>query len=167
MEFLDRYTGLIRARVSDVARSFGFPNEASIDDAASDVLTACLDRDMAVLRSYQGRSSLSTFLAVIATRSATRGFARQARQIRKEAERTQQFSVDDVSVQNADDQIHYDEILCLLKELPERQQQIVRLYYLESKSYREISEVTKIPIGSIGVTLKRAEAKLREQWNES
>ena len=52
----------------------------------------------------------------------------------------------------------------LLAELPEKQRDVVRLFHLEGQSYAAISDALGMPIGSVGVTLRRAEAKLREQF---
>jgi RNA polymerase sigma-70 factor, ECF subfamily len=40
---------------------------------------------------------------------------------------------------------------------------VVRLYHLEGKSYDEISRQTGVPTGSVGPTLTRARAKMRQQ----
>ena len=51
----------------------------------------------------------------------------------------------------------------LLDNLPEKQREVVSRFYLEGQSYATISLDLDIPIGSVGVTLQRAEAKLRKQ----
>jgi len=57
----------------------------------------------------------------------------------------------------------YLEILAglLESELGERERGLVRDYYLKGLSHREIAEDRGIPIGGIGVTLKRATEKLK------
>jgi RNA polymerase sigma-70 factor (ECF subfamily) len=45
--------------------------------------------------------------------------------------------------------------------------EVVRLYHLEGKSYREISSAIGIPENSIGPTLSRARAKLRQTMADS
>ncbi len=159
---------LIRSRVADVASSFGFSQDgASIDDATADVFGSLLANDSAALRAFAGRSSLTTYLAVIATRCATRIFARKRHGLRK----LQTTEVDELQ----DEQTELDPSAGLLKsesrdairrhleDLPWKQREVVRLFHLEGKSYAAISDELSIPIGSIGVTLRRAEAKLRER----
>ena len=50
----------------------------------------------------------------------------------------------------------------LLEQLPDKQRDVVQLFHLQGQSYTEISQRLSMPIGSIGPTLHRAEAKLRE-----
>ena len=50
----------------------------------------------------------------------------------------------------------------LLSHLNGEEAQIVRMYHLEGKSYREISDQVGMPENSIGPTLSRARSKLRQ-----
>ena len=50
----------------------------------------------------------------------------------------------------------------LLRRLKGREREIVRLYYLESRTYEEISTETDVPVNTIGAVLSRARKKLRE-----
>jgi RNA polymerase sigma-70 factor (ECF subfamily) len=55
-----------------------------------------------------------------------------------------------------------EDIERLLRTLHGPEADIVRMYHLEGKSYREISTRIGMPENSIGPTLSRARAKLRE-----
>ena len=50
----------------------------------------------------------------------------------------------------------------LLKRLTGQEREIVRLFYLEDRSYEEISTETDVPVNTIGAILSRARKKLRE-----
>ncbi|MEL6107577.1 MAG: hypothetical protein AAFU85_16170, partial [Planctomycetota bacterium] len=77
---MDRYAGLVRCRVRDVAQAFGRSSDWSIiDDVTSEVFASLVARDAAALRAFRGQSSLSTYLAVIASRVARRVIARTVR----------------------------------------------------------------------------------------
>ena len=54
-----------------------------------------------------------------------------------------------------------EEVGKLLKKLPSRERAVVRLFYLEGRSYEEISTELGIPVNSIGAILARARKKLR------
>lgn len=169
--FVETHGRLVRARVADVASSFGrAADQSSIDDATAEVFAALLGNDAAALRAYAGRSSLGTYVAVIATRSAMRGFARKASAIQSVADveidnRTKDDSeTDPVSKLIQDEQNEH--LHQLLNRLPTKQRSVITLFHLRGKSYSEISEQLQIPVGSIGPTLRRAETKLRE-WMES
>jgi RNA polymerase sigma-70 factor (ECF subfamily) len=60
-----------------------------------------------------------------------------------------------------------EEVERLLQTLSGREAEIVRLYHLEGKSYREISKLVGVPENTIGPTLSRARAKLRTAVGES
>lgn len=169
--FVETHGRLVRARVADVASAFGRSgDESAIDDATAEVFAALLGNDAAALRAFAGRSSLSTYVAVIATRSATRGFAR--------TQLVPAAASDSELAQTACDQTLKDPVSelieseqqqqlgRLLDRLPPKQRNVVSMFHLQEKSYTEISEQLEMPIGSIGPTLRRAEARLR-QWMES
>ena len=166
--FVDNYGRIVRARVADVARSFGYTADTvAIDDATADVFVALCANDLAALRAFAGRSSLTTYLAVISTRCATRTFARKRQQSRECAD--MEVSGVAASVAETDPARRMllaeeqSKLHCLLDDLPAKQREIVRRFYLEGQSYATISIAMGIPIGSVGVTLHRAEAKLREK----
>jgi RNA polymerase sigma-70 factor (ECF subfamily) len=48
-----------------------------------------------------------------------------------------------------------------MAKLSPAQREIIMLYYLEELSYQEIADVLRIPIGTVGVRLKRAKEALK------
>ena len=55
-----------------------------------------------------------------------------------------------------------EEVEKLLRRLSGKDREIVRLYWLEGRTYEEISAEVDMPVNSIGSILSRARAKLRE-----
>ena len=55
-----------------------------------------------------------------------------------------------------------EEVAKLLRKLPAKERSVVKLYYLEGRSYEEISTLLNMPINSIGPILTRARKKLEE-----
>lgn len=53
-----------------------------------------------------------------------------------------------------------------LEVLPEAQREVVILYYLEELSYQEISDILRIPLGTVGVRLRRARAALKKNFEK-
>ncbi len=49
--------------------------------------------------------------------------------------------------------------------LPPNESTVVTLFYLEELSYEEISEILKMPLGTVSITLHRGKARLRELLN--
>jgi RNA polymerase sigma-70 factor (ECF subfamily) len=60
-----------------------------------------------------------------------------------------------------------EEVERLMSRLTGPEADVVRLYHLEGKSYREISSAIGIPENSIGPTLSRARAKMRQTTADS
>lgn len=52
-----------------------------------------------------------------------------------------------------------------LRDLEFRYRSVLSLYYLEDKNYEEIGEILKMPMGTVGVRLKRGKEKLKEICN--
>ncbi len=163
--FVTNYGRLVRSRVADIASTFGrSEDDFAIDDATAEVFAALLGNDAAALRAFAGRSSLGTYVAVIATRSATRGFARKRLVVASCVENEFSRAAWDSGADPANHMIHAEQqqrIHAMLDRLPAKQRDVVRMFHLQSKSYAEISDSLQMPIGSIGPTLRRAEAKLR------
>ena len=168
--FVQSHGRIVRSRVADVASTFGrAADESAIDDATAEVFAALLSNDAAALRAFAGRSSLGTYVAVIATRSATRGFARRRLLVCSPGANALDESAQDESqydpARQAMDAEQKRRVTELLAKLPDKQRDVIRMFHLQGISYTEISQQLQIPIGSVGPTLRRAEAKLR-QWLE-
>jgi len=67
-----------------------------------------------------------------------------------------------VDQENAIEQLGYQEIIALLKQLPDDQQLIFNLYEVEGYSHKEIAEKLSISESSSRVYLTRAKHKLRQ-----
>jgi RNA polymerase sigma factor (sigma-70 family) len=52
------------------------------------------------------------------------------------------------------------DVLRFLGELPDKHQQVLRLYYLEEKSYEEVSRLMGWPMGTVKTYLHRARKEL-------
>jgi RNA polymerase sigma-70 factor (ECF subfamily) len=61
------------------------------------------------------------------------------------------------------DQIRIKELIDNgLKTLKPRYREVIILYYLEELSYKEIAEILRIPIGTVGIRIQRAKVKLKK-----
>lgn len=56
-------------------------------------------------------------------------------------------------------------VRAVLSELPEGYREVLVLYYLEEKSYKEISDILERPINSVSVMINRAKKQLKEKIN--
>ena len=163
-DFVDRFIGLAVHVVCHTVQIRGLrigPEDR--DDLVSEVFLGVLRDDFAVLRHFRGQSSLATYLTVVARRIVVRAIVRQKSQ--SAATRTDGRQpveeipdADPPPGQRLDDR---DQVERLLDDLDEDEAEVVRLYHLEGKTYRQISDEVGIPENSIGPILSRARGKMR------
>lgn len=166
-DFVDRFIGLIYHVVHHTShlRSVALKPE-DVEDIAAEVLLGIVANDYSALRQFRGHSSLATYLTVIARRICIHELVKRTgvpeaappidgrpavEQAAKEEAPKAQVGLDSV-----------EEVQRLLKKLPSREREVVRLFYLEGRSYEEISTELHIPVNSIGPILSRARHKLRK-----
>ena len=161
--FVDRFLGLVVHVVnhSALCRSIRITAEDR-DDLVAEVFLTIVNNDFAVLRRFSGRSSLATYLTVIARRVVVRDLLK-----RKIQTNLSEAAANDASMarqnSSAEERISdREQVEQLLRRLQGPEADIMRMYHLEGKSYREISSSVGLPENSIGPTLSRARAKLRQ-----
>ncbi len=161
-DFVDRFMGLVMHVINHTAqcRSILLP-PGDREDLASEVILTIVDNDYAVLRQFRGKSSLATYLTVIARRVV----------VRKMLENQTPTSLGDVAEQSMADSsasaeerlTNQEEVDQLLAQLEGPEADIVRMYHLEGKTYQEISRISGMPTNSVGPMLSRIRARLRGQ----
>lgn len=156
-KFVDRFLGLVVHVINHTAQSRALQlDRHDAEDLASEVFITILADDYGVLRRFRKESSLATYLTVVARRVVVRELLkRKAIVSLHEAHEAASHETPD------DDLLNRDEVAQLLTHLEESEAHVVRLHYLEGKSYEEISSSTGMPSNSIGPTLSRAKAKMR------
>ena len=175
-EFVDRFMGLVLHVVDHSATARGTAlSPEDREDVVAEVFLAIVHHDFRVLRGFRGDSSLATYLTVIARRIAVHQLAERQSQV--PLDRLRQAAVHPVSTAPAAERRsaanssgpHFeqrisdqDEIERLLTRLNGSEAEIVRLYHLEGKTYREISDQVGMPENTVGPMLSRARSKLRE-----
>lgn len=164
--FIDRFGGLLAFVIDRTAAQRHITlSRADRDDLLADVLMEILHHDAAVLRGFAGRSSLATYLCVVARRVTVRGLGRLADKrgaAHPLGTSPEPSGRDDGPARVAD----REEVEALLGQLDETEAQLVRLHHLESRSYGEISRITGMPLGSIGPALARAREKMRPKTGQ-
>ena len=166
-EFVDRFLGLIYHVINHAShlRSVTLRPE-DVEDLAADVLLQIVSHDYAVLRQFRKECSLATYLTVIARRICVQELAKRA------AAREVQAPTDGRVLAEAEPEEQpraavgldtLEEVAKLLKKLPSRERKVVRLFYLEGRTYEEISAALDIPVNTIGPILSRARKKLRDE----
>jgi RNA polymerase sigma-70 factor (ECF subfamily) len=163
-DFVDRFLSLIYHVIGYTAhlRSVRL-NPEDVEDIAAEVLLKIVAGDFRVLREFRGEASLATYLTVVSRRICIQELIRKQKakealargDIRVPTEELEEEPAAQKGVESL------DEVEKLLRRLSGRDREIVRLYYLEGRTYEEISTETNVPVNTIGALLSRARKKLR------
>jgi RNA polymerase sigma-70 factor (ECF subfamily) len=158
-DFVDRFMGLVVHVINHTAQCRSIRlSAADREDLAADVFLTIIDRDLAVLRHFRGKSSLATYLTVVARRVVVRKLVERHSTVPLGDMVNHAASEDGQLEQRISDR---EEIGRLLGELHGPEAAVVRMYHLEGKTYQEISRTVGMPENSVGPLLTRARAKLR------
>ncbi len=164
-DFVDRFLSLIYHTIGYTAhlRSVRVGPE-DMEDIAAEVLLRIVADNFKVLRDFRKESSLATYLAVVARRIAVHELSRRQKVVdsinRGDSSRPELDLDAAPAAQKGMESL--EEVEKLLRRLSGKEREIVRLYYLESRTYEEISSETDVPVNTIGAVLSRARKKLRE-----
>ena len=161
-DFVDRFLGLVVHVVSHTAqsRSIRLTSQDS-EDLTAEVFLAIISNDLAVLRRFRGESSLATYLTVVARRVVVAELLKQKPAASLSDMNESAIHAPPVEPEHEERINNRDEIQQLLERLDGAEAEIVRLYHLEGKSYKEISSHVGMAENSIGPTLSRARSKMR------
>ena len=163
-DFVDRFIGLMVHVVNHTAqaRSVRLSPEDK-DDLCADVFLVVIKDDFALLRNFRGQSSLATYLTIVARRVVVKQLINHklaARLSGNSAEHVVEAVPD--PHQGVEQKLgNREEVQRLLEVLQGTEAQVVRLYHLDGRSYKEIGEAVGMPVNSIGPILSRARNRLR------
>lgn len=157
-DFIDRFLGLIYHVIHYTAhlRSVSLSPE-DVEDIAAEILSQIVAKDYQILRQFRGQSSLATYLTVVCRRLCLHELTKRQRaavSTSANVDREERPKVQ-AGLENL------EEVERLLRKLPSREREVVRLFYLEGRTYEEISNELHIPVNSIGPVLSRAKKRLR------
>lgn len=165
--FVERFLGLILHVVRHTAKSRALQiGPQDEEDLVAEFFATVVHDDFALLRRFRLESSLATYLAVVARRVVVRELLRRSFPSRSSEGGSPQRAVEsmvDAGTESPERRMsNREEVERLMSGLTGPEADVVRLYHLEGKSYREISSTIGIPENSIGPTLSRARAKMRQ-----
>ena len=133
------------------------------EDLVAEVFLAIIQNDFAVLRRFRGESSLATYLTVVSRRVVVRELLNRKHTATSLADVAERAHPGASNAPTAEERIsNRDEVERMMQALQGPEAEVIRMYHLEGKSYREISSSIGMPENSIGPTLSRARAKLRQ-----
>ena len=160
-DFVDRFMGLVMHVIIHTAQCRSILLSApDREDLAAEVMLTIVKDDFAVLRHFRGKSSLATYLTVISRRVVVRQLLKNRSATPLGALAENALANDTAVEQRMTDR---DEVERLLQRLDGPEQNVMRMYHLEGKSYQEISRSTGMPTNSVGPLLSRLRTRLRGQ----
>lgn len=172
--FVERFMPLVTHVVNYAAECRSIHLSASDrEDLIAEIFVVLLDDNMAVLRHFQQRSSLATYLAVISRRVAMRRIMDPSTRRLKGKQLFQTNQPNGRAIAGAEpiDQhasveqriSNHEEVEQMLGGLAEPEAKVIRMFHLEGKSYGEISKTIGVPENTIGPLLSRTRAVLRRR----
>ena len=165
-DFVDRFIGLFVHVINHTAHARSVPlSPDDVEDLSAEVFVTLLSNKYAALRAFRGKSSLATYLTVIARRIVVKEITQRKLSEALGHVPVHGSSLDAAHVGATESQRieNREEVARLLSDLPPREADVIRQFHLEGKSYREISAALGIPENSIGPTLNRARERMRQQ----
>ncbi|MCE5266327.1 MAG: sigma-70 family RNA polymerase sigma factor [Planctomycetaceae bacterium] len=162
-DFVDRFMGLVVHVVAHTARARSIRiSDADRDDLCAEVFLGTIKNDFAVLRGFRGRSSLATYLTVVARRIVVKELlSRMSASPLGDSATHAAEGIPDPHPPVEERLGEHEEVERLLQGLAGTEAQVVRMYHIEGKSYHEISLLVGMPENSIGPILSRARHRMR------
>jgi RNA polymerase sigma-70 factor (ECF subfamily) len=121
-------------------------------DEAEDLTQEVFIKVWKALPGFDARASLSTWIYAI-----TRNTSLSALRARRVTVEVDECVADDDHDRSAERML----LLRLIERLPEKQRQVVTLFYMEERSHEELSQMLDMPVGTIKTLLHRARERLR------
>lgn len=134
-------------------------NEATARDLAQESLL----RVWKALPAYNGNASLSTWIYTITRNVCLTELTRAARRQAMSLDAPESAgTLQSLTAPQASDGAAHLDIEAMLSRLPEKYQRVLRLFYLEQKSYEETAALLGLPVGTVKTNLFRARKELIE-----
>jgi RNA polymerase sigma-70 factor (ECF subfamily) len=146
-------------------RRTGHARDADVEEVAAEVFLALVRRDRLLLRRYDPRYRVSTYLGVIC-RSEVQRLLRRGRRLpagladpAAVPDRPER-SAPSAGLEEAERLERVEAVRRALATLPDRDRLLLTLRYLEGVSYRAIAAALEVSPESVGPLLSRAKARL-------
>lgn len=133
-------------------------------DDAEDVLQTAFIKAYRNLRAFDIKRSFQPWLFRIVRNEALNWLRKHRRTVYGESAQLL------LEMTESDDNVHADaernEVKQMVRDclfdLPLKYREPLLLYYLQQRSYKEISDIMRVPIGTVGTNITRGKQKLKE-----
>lgn len=129
-------------------------------DKAQDVVQETFIKAYINLRGFDTKRKFSSWIYRIAHNEAANLIKKQKNiiHIDKDIDFDSGWDIEEDYIKNELSKNAYE----CLEQMDVMYREVLSLYYLEEKSYHEISEILKLPIGTVGIRIKRAKAIMKK-----
>ena len=138
--------------------------EEDIENVTQGVFLGLCDKDFHRLRSFQGRSSLKTWLTSVTTRFGLNYIRTEKRKGSLKFMRLDDSSAD-LPERESFSALPMDErerLLQAMEQMPNRDRLLLKLFYFDGFPYKTIAQMLQMPVNSISPVLTRAKDALRK-----
>lgn len=162
--FVRRSTPAIRRGAALGLRKFRVSDPSALENVLQQVYVELLRDGKKALRSYQGKSDLEGWLAVVALRTAYHLLRKE-----KPEAALQEFlpaSPAPAPGERAERSEFLDRLDAAFRKLEPRELRLLRLAFYEERSYQEIADSLGMPLNSVSPLLIRAKERLKKLLEE-
>jgi len=129
-------------------------------EEAEDLAQEVFVRVWKALHSFDERATLSTWIYTITRNASLSALRRRARSPAVDSD-ADVVAVGAISADTNDADAERALLFRLLDTLPDRQRQVVTLFYMDERSHDEVSAMLAMPVGTVKTLLHRARERLR------
>ncbi len=143
-----------RRKVFGLAYSF-VRNRETAEDVAQEVFI----KVWRALPAFDARASLSTWIYTI-TRNTSLSTLRDRRAREQPVDPTETPAERDSGSESVEAAAENTSLLRLIEQLPDKQRQVILLFYMQEQSHEEVAAMLAMPVGTVKTLLHRARARL-------
>jgi RNA polymerase sigma-70 factor (ECF subfamily) len=158
-ELVATYDEVLRRLARTYLRSLNAPaDDGHVDEVRSGVLEMLVAHDFRILRSFRWQCSFETWLRVVVRTVCVRSVRRKKLDPRD----LPPPAALPAPLESLLSEERARVVTSALEQLPERERRVLSLFFVDGRSYREISDLLKLPMGTIATLLARTREKLRK-----
>ena len=133
------------------------------EDKAADIIQGAFIKAFINLKGFNTKKKFSSWIYRIVHNEAINFIKKHKKETSLEASEWTEKIIDDKEnvERNFDRKEANKMISACLNELPFKYQEPLILYYLEEKTYEEISDVLRLPMGTVGTRINRGKKMMR------
>ncbi len=129
-------------------------------DMSADIVQGTFIKAFINLNSFKTKKKFSSWIYRIAHNEALNSIKKYKKEVRMD------LKFDHADTKEIEDEFNKKEItikvnMCL-NRLPVTYSEPLVLYFLEEKSYQEISDILRIPMGTVGIKIRRAKMLMKQ-----